>query len=103
MSSPKPQGPLDLSNVRLIGISGKMGAGKDTVGAFLFESLNHAIMTMLVDVLPLQHIDIMSQPVPVLWRPKAFASHLKKVVATMVSAEYESFLTEAGKNKIYPV
>jgi len=72
--------------VTLIGVSGKMGAGKDTTANYLINRFN---------ALRINHTDL-------IWGRHAFADRIKATVATMVGADVFSFYTEEGKNVCYP-
>jgi hypothetical protein len=74
----------DLESLPIIGLSGKLGAGKD-----LAATLIKLCMTPNTS--------------SVMWRQKSFATRLKETVAAMLHLSSAGVLnTEEGKNAVYP-
>lgn len=97
--------------INLIGISGKMGNGKDTVAniiQYLCDQLGEVTQggkyfgdTTLKDCLELiKRNESLSYPEETSWEIKSFAAKLKEIASMLIGLPLETFKTQEGKLKV---
>ena len=84
-------------NYNLVGISGKIGSGKDEVGKIL--QYLHSDSYLKYDVTYEQYLDLVVQPdVNSKWKIKKFAYKVKQIVSTLTGIPIEDLEKEEIKN-----
>lgn len=97
--------------INLIGISGKMGNGKDTVAniiQYLCDQLGEVTQggkyfgdTTLEDCLEfIKKNESLSYPDETSWEIKSFAAKLKEIASMLIGLPLETFKTQEGKLKV---